>query len=100
MAGPLQVVAKPTSKGKLATGITFTALGGLAVVTGITLTGVGCYSEDRDGMCNAGMITGGLGGVVTLGAVWLMLQARSRVTVRPLFADRVMVGPGMVAGTF
>ena len=34
MAGPLQVVAKPTSKGKLATGITFTALGGLALVTG------------------------------------------------------------------
>jgi hypothetical protein len=37
--------------------VTFTALTGMGLATGITLTAVGC-STDRSTMCNAGLITG------------------------------------------
>ena len=40
--GAVQIHAHPTSYGKLATGITFTTFGGMAVVTGVSLAAVGC----------------------------------------------------------
>ena len=101
--GPVQIAGRPLSRGKLATGITFTALGGLAVVTGVTLAAIGCSSEDRAGMCTAGVISLGTGAAVTAGAIWLMLQAPGRAEVRPLFRSggtTVGLGPGGIAGTF
>ena len=101
--GPLQVTAYPTSRGKLSTGITFTSLGGLSLITGITLAAVGCGGQN-DGMCLAGVINIGAGGLVTLGAIWLMLDALPRYRVAPLFnagsLRSVQVGPGFVAGKF
>ena len=35
----MQLQAHPTARGELAAGITFTAFSGMAVITGITLTG-------------------------------------------------------------
>lgn len=98
--GPLQVIAYPTSKGKLATGITFTALGGLSLATGITLTALG-YSTDRSSFRTAGIINIGAGGLVTAGSILLILDALPKYKVRSLFgADTMTVGPGYVAGSF
>jgi len=85
-SGPLQVVAQPTQRGRLATGITFTALGGLAVVTGIVLTSVGCSDEDQDKMCTAGVITGLAGIPVTLASIWFLRSALPKVRARPVFS--------------
>lgn len=84
-AGPLQVTAAPTSMGELLTGLTFTTLGGLALISGISLTGVGCSSDRRESLCTPGLITMGVGAAVTVGSILLMLDARSRFTVRPIF---------------
>ncbi|MFZ5895875.1 MAG: hypothetical protein ACOY0T_32770 [Myxococcota bacterium] len=83
--GPLQVTAFPTSRGQLATGITFTSLGGIAVATGIALTAIGCPVEGRGGMCAAGLITGGVGLPVTGGSILLILGALPRAHVQPIF---------------
>jgi hypothetical protein len=80
---PAVVTAHDLKQGTYATGITFTALGGMGVVTGITLTAVGC-STDRSGMCTAGLISGGAGALVTVGGIWLMRQALPRYQVRAL----------------
>jgi hypothetical protein len=80
---PAAVTAHDLKTGPYATGITFTALGGAAVITGITLTAVGC-SQDRDGMCTAGLISGGAGALITLGGIWLMRSALPRYQVRAL----------------
>ncbi|MDX2055268.1 MAG: hypothetical protein SFV15_22895 [Polyangiaceae bacterium] len=84
--GPLQVTAKPTSFGKLATGITFTALGGMATLTGVTLSSVGCGSDRHQGLCTAGLITLPIGAIVGTGAIWLMLDAGAEAQVVPLFS--------------
>ncbi len=80
---PSSVTAHDLKNGTYATGITFTALGGAALVTGITLTAVGC-SQDRDGMCTAGLITGGAGAAITFGGIYLMRAALPRYQVRAL----------------
>jgi hypothetical protein len=82
--GPLQITARPTAHGRLAAGITFTSLGGLAVITGITLTAIG-FGSDVDGMGTAGLITLGAGGLATFGGIWMMLDSVPRAKVRPLF---------------
>lgn len=82
--GPLQVTAYPTSRGALATGITFTSLGGVAIATGITLTAIGC-SSGRKGMCAAGLITGGAGVPLTGGSILLILGALPRTEIQPVF---------------
>ena len=74
--GAVQVQAHPTSYGKLATGITFTTFGGMALLTGVALTSVGCSDLDaHGGMCRAGATTFAAGAFVTAGAVWLILEA-------------------------
>ena len=65
-----------------ATGIVFTSLSGMALVTGITLTAVGC-ATDHDGMCTAGLITGGVGAVGLYGSIYLMRKALPRFSVGP-----------------
>jgi hypothetical protein len=107
--GALQVQAHPTSYGKLATGITFTTFAGMALLTGVTLTSVGCSDmEARGGMCRAGVTTFAAGALATAGAVWLILEAMPRAEVLPggdaspgtgrRFA--LTVGPGFVTGRF
>ena len=79
--GAAQVTAHDLGTGKYVTGITATTLGGMAVVCGIVFTAVGC-GGDRDGMCTAGLITGGAGVVTTLGGIWLIRAGLPRVKVR------------------
>lgn len=101
--GAAQVTAHDIGTGKYVTGITATTLGGMAVVCGIVFTAVGC-GGDRDGMCTAGLITGGAGIVTTLGGIWLIRAGLPRVKVRPLerfgLAAYATGGGGGVAGSF
>lgn len=97
---PVVVSAKPLHGGAYATGITFTSLGGAAVVTGIVFTAVGCSSDDREGMCTAGLITGGVGVAVTIGSIWLMTRAVPRVRIHRR-AEVAIAPTGVgVAGVF
>ncbi len=93
--GSVVVTGEPMSNGGYATGITFTALGGMALVTGITLTAVGC-STDHSGMCTAGLITGGAGAVVTAGSIWLIQRSLPRARVVPAVGGT----SAGIAGTF
>jgi hypothetical protein len=79
------VVAEYTRKGERAAGITFTALGGMGLVVGITLTAVGCSDvAERGGMCTAGLIVGGISAALTTGAIILIVDALAKVHVLPV----------------
>jgi len=105
--GRLQLQAHPTSRGELATGITFTALSGMAVITGVALGSVGCLAGKGAGLCDAGMITLGAGLPVLAGSIWMIRDAMPKAEVIPpdggmLYVDargpraRVVWGPGVV----
>lgn len=106
-AGDVQVQAHATSNGKLATGIVFTTFGGMAVISGITLSGVGCGGRS-EGMCTGGMISLGVGALVTAGSVLLILDSLPRAELLPTFQASlgrphplvVRVGPGFAVGRF
>jgi hypothetical protein len=83
LGGPLQVQAHPTSRGELLTGITFTSFGGLALLSGITLSAVGCPSGRSDGMCTGGLISLAAGSLVTAGALWLIFDSAPRADIVP-----------------
>ncbi len=106
-SGSVQLHAHPTSRGELATGITFTALGGMAAVTGIALTAVGCSGGTfgSTGMCTGGLSTLGVGAAATVGAIWLIMDALPRAEIlpgsdAPNRSITVSMGPGFVAGKF
>jgi hypothetical protein len=80
--GDFVVSAKPRSEGAFATGVTFTSLGGMAAVTGITLTAVG-YGTDNAGMRTAGLITGIAGLVVTAGSIRLIQSSLPTASIGP-----------------
>lgn len=101
--GGVQIAAHSTSGGKMATGITFTTFGGMAVVAGIALTAVGCGGEGSSGMCTGGLITLGAGAAVTSGAISLIYDALPRAEIRGTGGGSLLsvaVGPGFVAGKF
>ena len=90
--------------------MTFMTFTGMAVVTGLTLTPLGC-STGMKGMCEAGIITLGVGGVAFAGSLWLFLDARPRAELAPyseggsLLAlptpkPGVHLAPGGLWGTF
>jgi hypothetical protein len=98
--GAVQVEAHPTSWGRLATGIVFTSLGGSALLSGISLTAVGCGGDKT--MCEGGLITMAAGTAVTAGAIWLITSALPHAE---LWHDRqgaemVAFGPSGFAGRF
>jgi hypothetical protein len=103
----LHLHAQGTSNGKLVTGITFTTFSGMAVISGITFTAVGC-GADRSGMCKGGPISLGAGAVALAGSIYLIVDSRARADVVPhgdegvtlARAPRLLFGPGFVAGTF
>jgi hypothetical protein len=104
------VVAEGTSYGKQVNGIVFTTLGGMGVVTAITLTAVGCSDlQERAGMCNAGLITGAVSLPLTAVAIWMLVDSNPKAHVLPVFESRarngqppvrVAVAPNGVVGTF
>lgn len=105
--GPLQLRAHATSTGELVTGLTFSGLGGMALMTGITLGSVGCASG-RSELCQGALISLGAGALVTAGAVWLILDSAPRASILPVLegsfgpggGTRVRVGPGFIRGSF
>jgi hypothetical protein len=92
--GPVQVAARPRENGKFVTGLTFTALGGMGVITGIALIGVGCSSSSRGGLCTAGEYTIVPSAIVTGVAIWLMVTSLAKVEQHPQY------GPGGPVFTF
>ncbi len=109
--GAVQIHAHPTSYGKLATGITFTTFGGMAVVTGISLAAVGCGDSAMasTGMCTAGGTTLAIGSLVTAGAIWLITESLPKADLVPGGSPTaghpgrgfaMSVGPGGISGRF
>lgn len=104
------LVAEGTQEGKRVNGIVFTTLGGMALVTAITLTAVGCSDTAKHGgMCTAGLITGGVAVPLTAAALWMLIDSGARVHVLPVASlgggpgaapARVAVVPTGLAGTF
>lgn len=98
------LVAEGVSDGLRVNGIVFTTLGGMGTVVGIVLTAAGC-SGDRQGMCTAGLITGG-SSVALLGSALFMLALSApvlHVLEVPSPAPgkvSLSVTPTGVAGTF
>ena len=78
--GDVLVRAQPKAQGAFAAGVTFTALTGMGLVTGITLTAVGCSTE-RDGMCTAGLITGAASAVGLYLSIGLIRGAMPRLKI-------------------
>ncbi len=79
-AGELMVSAEPRREGEFAAGVTFTTLSSMALVTGITLTAVGC-STNHGTMCNAGLITGGAGLLGLAPSIWLINDGLPRARI-------------------
>jgi hypothetical protein len=98
--GDVLVQARPRAHGAFAAGVTFTSLSGLGLVTGITLTAVGC-STDRGTMCNAGLITGGVSAVGLYLSIDLIRRSLPRVYVGPAQATPYATGNSVgLAGRF
>lgn len=98
--GDFTVHAKPRSEGAFATGVTFTSLSGIAVVTGITLTAVGC-NTDRSTMCRAGLITGIAGGLGLITFIPMIKRALPKATVGPATGQPYTNGQTIgLAGSF
>ena len=96
--GDLIVSARPLQSGKYAGGIVATSLGGMALVTGITLTAVG-MAKDMGGMSTAGLISGFGGAVALAGGIYLMLDAVPGVQVDRAAPSRAGLS-ARIAGRF
>lgn len=88
----VEIRAQPQKMMELAGGITVTSLGGMAAVAGTALTAIGCSQDDRKGMCTAGLITLPIGLVMLVPGIWMMLDSKGTVSVKPLSP------PGLHAG--
>ena len=75
--GRVQLQAHHTARGQLATGITFTALTGIGMITGITLTGTGCSAPTTRTMGKAGHHHDGRLRAVLAGSIWLILDSQA-----------------------
>ena len=89
--GRLQVQAHPTARGELAAGITFTALSGMTVLTGIALGSIGCLAGQSHGMCTAGLITLGAGTPLLAGSIWMITDSMPRAEIIPADAGQLYV---------
>lgn len=104
------LIAEGSHRGKRVNGIVFTTLGGMAMVTGITFTAVGCSNlQERAGMCTAGLITAGVGLPLTAVSIWLIVDALPKSHFMPVAQVktldghppvRVSLAPNGIAGTF
>lgn len=81
-AGDVLVRAKPLSSGAYAAGITFATFSSMGLVTGVTLTAVGC-ATNNNGMCEGGIITGVAGALGLYGSILLMRHALPKAHLGP-----------------
>lgn len=83
------LVAEPHSRPKKVNGIVFTTLGGMGLVTAITLTAVGCSDLDRRaGVCTAGLITGAVSAPLTAIFLWMLVDSSPKAHLLPLYAGQ------------
>ena len=103
------LVATGTHQGKFINGLTFTSLGGMGLLVGITLTAVGCTDPDLGGVCKAGLITGGVSAPITAVFILMLIDSQPKANVLPVLKTQpgraqipVTVGltPTGIAGTF
>ncbi len=80
-SGPFVVRAHPRSIAALAGGVTATTFGGLGFAAGVTLMTVGCGSSEHKSMCTAGAITVPVGGLVTAGGIYLIVNSGERAEI-------------------
>jgi hypothetical protein len=82
---PLEVEAHTMSVGQLAGGATLTSLAGMAALTGIVLTSLGCTTADHADMCKAGLITTGVGGAALIPGIWIIAGAGAHAEISGKF---------------
>jgi hypothetical protein len=79
----LQIKATPRSMGEFVSGILATTFSGIAVITGTTLSAVGCRDAGSKSMCTAGLITLPIG-LAGLGpSIWMIIDSAPEVDIRP-----------------
>ncbi|MEW5742266.1 MAG: hypothetical protein AB1938_25340 [Myxococcota bacterium] len=87
------VVAEGRNRAKYVNGLAFTTLGGMGLATGIALTAVGCSNtQERGGMCTAGLIVGGITAALTAFSIWLLVDSAPKAHVIPVF--KATLAPG------
>lgn len=106
----LMLVAEGTQGGKRVNGIVFTSLGGMGVITAITLVAAGCSDvQARGGVCTGGLITAGVSVPLTAVALWMLLDSGPRAHLLPVAQVEpghgqppvtVALLPGGLAGSF
>ena len=68
--------------GELVGGMVITTFSGIAVITGTTLTAVGCGSGTD--LCKAGLITLPIGLIGLVPGIWMMVDSKGTVHVTPM----------------
>lgn len=83
------VVVEGKHRGEQVNGIVFTALGGMGMLTGITLAAVGCADvQRRGGMCTAGLITAGITAPLTAVSIWMIIDSNPKAHFFPVFTTK------------
>jgi hypothetical protein len=106
----LQLQAHGTARGQLSAGIVFTTFSGMGVITGITLSSIGCFGDDTHGFCKPGVITLAVTAPLLAASIWLITDSMPRAEIvspdagptlmaRPN-KPRLIFGPGVVSGIF
>jgi hypothetical protein len=103
------VVVEGRHQGEQVNGIVFTALGGTGLLTGITLSAVGCADvQRRGGLCTAGLITAGITSLLTAVSIWMIIDSAPKAHFFPVFKTTppggqpvsVALTPAGLAGRF
>jgi hypothetical protein len=103
------LIAEGTCHGKHINGIVFTSFGGMALITAIPLVAIGCSDPTERGMCNAGLITGGIALPLTAAAIWMLVDSLPKEHLLPVVRTQASKGqppvtiafaPTGIAGTF
>jgi hypothetical protein len=80
----VEVRVRPTRTAEQVLGIVGTALGGIAAVTGISLTAVGC-GKGGD-LCTAGLVTLPAGVAALIPSIWMIVDSKAEVAISPMAA--------------
>lgn len=78
--GSVVIRGTPKRNGRRALGITFAALSGAAIISGIAITAAGCSSE-FGGLCIGGLITSAVGGLGMYGSVVIIRSGSASASV-------------------
>jgi hypothetical protein len=96
----VEVKATPRKTGQLVGGILITTFAGIAVLTGVTLTAVGCPTGEN-GMCVGGLITLPIGIAGIIPGVMMISASSPTVEVRPWTSTPLPTARGpSLYGTF